>query len=146
MTTHTMKYASLLMMALASAGCVGADEDPATEAQSVDTAPLAARPASADFGAVAVGTTATQHITLTNTGRAPIDVSDVTYTATFPPDPCRAVLIQPCIRPGESTTLDVTCAPTTATAFGGRVAIRYQSASSGYALTVSVSGYGAARR
>lgn len=132
------------MAAMASAGCGGVD-DAATGAQSVDTSPLAARPTSADFGAVAVGSTATRTVTLTNTGRAPVDVLDVTYVATFPPDPCRAVVIQPCVRPGESTALVVTCAPTSATPFGGRVAVRYHSGSDDDVLSVSVSGYGAAR-
>jgi len=54
------------------------------------------------------------------------------------------VLLQPCIRPGESATLTVTCAPTAAGPFGGRVAVRYAIGGSDYALSVSVSG--AARR
>ena len=144
MTMHTFRL-GVLMAAMASAGCGGADEDAATGAQPVDTSPLVARPASADFGAVAVGSTATRSVTLINAGRAPVDVIDATYAATFPPDPCRAVVLQPCIRPGESAALVVTCAPTAATPFGGRVAVRYHSGSDDHVLSVSVSGYGATR-
>ncbi len=144
-TMHSMMFCALAAMSARSlTACGAAPEDPAAEAQAVDTAPLAACPAAVDFGTVAAGVATTRSVTLTNLGRADADVAEVTFVSAFPPDPCRAVLLQPCIRPGESVTLAVTCAPTAAGPFGGRVAVRYASGGSDYALSVSVSG--AARR
>lgn len=129
-----------VVVACSLAGCGAAVDDPSAQAQAADTAPLAARPSALDFGTVAAGATVTQSTALTNVSRANVDVTSVTFVSAFPPDPCRAVLIQPCIRPGESVPLAVTCSPTAAGAFGGRVAVGYVSNGVSYVLSVSVSG------
>lgn len=134
---------ALAMAALACVGCANTDDDLGAEAQALDTAPLVARATRIDFGAVAVGATATRSVGLLNNSREVIDVTDVTFTSAFPPDPCRAVVLQPCIRPGESTALEVTCSPTAPGDFGGRVTLRYHHGSEFRSLTVSVSGQGA---
>lgn len=145
MTRHAMWMGALAMLAVGSAGCGGAGEDPSSEVQAVEAQPLVARPASLDLGAVPVGTTTTQRVALLNNGRDVVDVTDVTFVASFPPDPCRAVVIQPCIRPGETTSLAVTCSPTTAGSFGGRVAISYHSGTASYVLSVAVTGSATSR-
>ena len=140
MTKHSMKLGFLTLVARSIVGCSGAPDDLATETQAFDTAPLIARPTAIDFGVVVSGSTVTRSVTLLNNGRAVLDITDVTSNTTFPPDPCRAVVIQPCIRPGETTTLEVTCAPTTAGVFGGRVALRYRSGVDDLVLSIPVSG------
>lgn len=130
----------ILVWSLAVAGCGGAGDGVSSEAQSVDSAGLIARPSSLDFGAVAVGASATQTAALINNSR---DVMDITNL--FPPDPCRAVVIQPCIRPGDSASLVVTCSPASSGAFSGRVAVHYHHGSESEVLYGSVSGRGAAR-
>ena len=143
MNRHPVTHGFLLAAALATVGCGSADDGLGSAAQAVDTGPLVARPASADFGAVTVGTTATRSVTLTNTGREVVDVTNVSVTSNFPPDPCRAVVLQPCFRPGDTTTLEITCSPTTATDFSGRVAITYHVGSGYQVLSVPVAGVGA---
>jgi hypothetical protein len=140
MRTHSKWAGALVMTALAGVGCSASEADLASEAQALDTPALVARSSTLDLGAVAIGSTVTGRVSLTNIGRDVVDVTDVTFTSAFPPDPCRAVVIQPCIRPGESTSLEVTCAPTVAGPFGGRVAIAYQDASDSRVLSVSVTG------
>lgn len=136
-THHTLGL--LALMALTPIGCGG--QAPTAEAlQPVDTLDLVARPSALDFGSIAVGSASTQNATLTNTGREQMDVTGV-----FPPDPCRAVLLQPCIRPGESTALSVTCAPSVAGAFRGTVSIRYQSRAGAFERLVPVSGLAVTR-
>jgi trimeric autotransporter adhesin len=142
----TTKFAAVFGVLVALTGCGGALEEASSGAQAVEGASLAARPSTADFATIAVGTSATRSVTLTNTGRAPVDVVSVTYSADFPPDPCRAVVLQPCIRPGESTTLTVTCSPTTAGSLAGRVAVAYHTGDSTLTLSVPVTGDAATRR
>mgnify|MGYP003375241373 CR=1 FL=1 len=132
-----------VVAALAGGGCGAPGDELGSEAQALDTAPLVARPTSVDLGAVAVGSTATQRVTLFNSGRDEVDVAEVTFSSAFPPDPCRAVVIQPCIRPGESTTLELSCTPSAVGPFGGRVAIAYHSSAGDRVLSVSVTGQAA---
>jgi hypothetical protein len=143
-TTRRSAWGWIVVATLA--GCGGAGDGLGSEAQAVDAAPLAARPASAEFGAMAIGSTATKRVTLTNTGTQVVDIVDVSVSSAFPPDPCRAVVIQPCIRPGESTTLEVSCAPTAPGSLQGRVALSYRSGADAQALTVPISGEGVSPR
>lgn len=142
----TSRIATLgALIALAGYGCIGTPDPVASEVQSLDTPPLVARSESIDFGAIAVGSTATRSVALLNNGTEVVDVTDVTYSGAFPPDPCRAVVIQPCVFPGQTTALEVTCAPTTAGAFSGRVAVRYHAGSEFRVLTVAVAGQAVTR-
>ena len=143
--THTTKLALRLIVALAGPGCVGGAEDIASASQALDTAPLAARSSTLDLGSVAVGSTVTGSVALTDVSRDVVDVVDITVDDSFPPDPCRAVVIQPCIFPGQTTALEVTCAPTAAGNFGGRVTVRYHAGSQYYTLAVALSGSAVAR-
>ena len=142
---HNATVRVLMVMALSAFGCVGGADSVASETQALGTDPLAARPSSIDFGTVAVGSTVTASVALSDVGTDVVDVTDVTYSGTFPPDPCRAVVIQPCIFPGQTTTLEVTCSAAAAGNFGGRVAVRYHAGSDFHLLTVPVSGIAATR-
>ena len=135
----------MAVMTTMAIGCGAPEPDgnpAASVAQAVTVGPLAARPDTVDFGKVAVGVAARQSVTLVNTGTATVDITAVTSTATFPPDPCRPILIQPCIRPGESTTLAIECAPTAIGLFGGHVDLAYKSGLDTFSLSVPYSGTG----
>lgn len=140
MTRHPTWARAIALVSLAALGCSATEEDLASTTQALDTPPLVARSSTLDFGAVAVGSTSTRSVTLLNNGLDVVDVTRVMFASAFPPDPCRAVVLQPCIRPGESTTLEVTCAPSAAGPFGGRVYVAYHSGADDRGLAVSVTG------
>ena len=112
----TTSFAALLVLALT--GCIDSgatgDIDQSIDISNEDG--LVASPAKLDFGGVAVGAQRTLPITITN-------ASDVQVQCDFfqPSDPTIEVsqswLHQ--LPPGDSITIDVTFAPTTAGAFTG---------------------------
>ena len=133
-------------VAVAAAGCV---DDPASLSEGLSQ-PLAATPRAVDYGTFAAGTTATARVVLTNQSRTTVDISAIQLVPPdscfppdpcYPPDPCRIELIQPCIRPGDSTTLTVSCTPTVAGALDFRASIDYTQPGGGaYRLSVPFHG------
>jgi len=130
-----MKFTAALATALALGGC-GAPDSTTEGAQPIENGELVASPESVALGRVAVGAEVRASVRLTNRGGYTVDVTRV-----LPPRPCRAVLIVPCIRPGETVALALTCAPTAAGAFGGDLALTYRNGSrDDQTLRVPVSG------
>jgi hypothetical protein len=100
-------------------------------------------PASVDFGAVAVGATATETVTLSNPigSTGPLDVTALSATGTgfsIPTPPALPVTLDP----GESITVDVAFAPTATGAHAGSLDATHTGASS--PLSIPLSGDGSA--
>jgi hypothetical protein len=106
---------------------------------SAAVATLSVNATSIPFGNVLVNTTATQSITMTSTGTAPVTISGATLTGagfTLPGAKFPATL-----NPNQETTLDVEFDPTAAGAATGQLIIASNS-STGAASAVSLSGTG----
>lgn len=122
MSKNTLiKITAALATALALGGCGAPDGALAAGAQPIEEGELVASPESVALGRVAVGAEVRADLRLTNRGGYTVDVTRV-----LPPGPCRAVLLVPCIRPGETVSLALACAPTAAGVFGGDLTLRYR--------------------
>ena len=88
------------------------------------------------FGSVAVNATATNTLTITNTGNSPVTVSGITYPAGF-----SGSFTGP-IGPGSTQKVTVTFAPTATTSYGGSISV--VSNATGSPSTIPVSGTGIA--
>lgn len=119
-----VKVTAALLAALSLAGCGAPDGPLGANAQPIENGELVADPASVSLGRVAVGSEARASVRLTNRGGYTVDVTRV-----LPPGPCRAVLVQPCVRPGETVEMTVACAPTAPGDFRGDVALTYRNGS-----------------
>ena len=99
---------------------------------------LTVSPTSVPFGAVNVGETSTQTVTLTNNGSAPLTISSVAYTGSG-----SVTITQPgslTLAAGASTTMTATFAPAAAGAATGTITIT--SNAPGSPVTVAVTGTG----
>ena len=139
-------FAAALGFVVFAAGCV---DDPASLSEELNQ-PLAATPRAIDYGTFAHGTTASARVVLTNQGRAEINIDTIQLfppdpcyppDPCFVPDPCRIELIAPCVRPGDSTTLIVSCTPTAAGSLDFSAGIEYTQRGGGaYRLSVPFHG------
>lgn len=154
-------YLAAAAALLGLVGCAELDptdptDTPDTENAALARGSLAATPISADFGRVIVGRTAGLAVTLTNRGTTEIIINNVAIG--YPPDPyvppdpyhnppgdLTARLIVPCVRPGASTTLQLTFAPTAVEDLVANVDLSYTTSTGlAYRLTVPASGWGIA--
>ena len=98
--------------------------------------PLSAAPTSVAFGSIAVGSTANQNVTLTNSGGVTETISAVTapaapFTASLP-------ATQTTVAPGSSVAIPVGFAPTAAGSFGSSLSVTSTSGT----VTVPLTGTG----
>ncbi len=128
LTSLTMIAAVAASVSLAACGS-GPGEATVQATSALEDSPLVVTPLPVRFGVIRAGTTATEIVTVTNRGTTEIDITSIA----FPPDPCRAELlgdpapgeIVPCVLPGESRRLAVTCAPARPGDFGGTVGLNF---------------------
>ena len=98
---------------------------------------LSANPASISFGNMAIGSSAAVAVTLSNTGTAAVSITGSSITGTgF----SMSTLAAQTLNPGQTTSFNVTFAPTTATSATGSVSIT--SNAPGSSLTIALSGTG----
>lgn len=134
--TRSIKLLAGLVSALALGGCAPEEGAPVAEgAQAIEGAALVATPASFDFGRVPINSTAQTTFRITNRSAYMVDVTDI-----FPPGPCRPNLIIPCVRPGETTSLNLACTPATLGSFGGTMVLDYQVNGAPGSLRIPVAG------
>jgi hypothetical protein len=90
-----------------------------------------------------------KQVTLTNSGTTDVNITQISLVPPdpcsppdpcTPPDPCRVELIIPCIAPGESTTLTLTCTPPVAGTFGFSTRVAYRTGRTTSALSIPVFG------
>lgn len=145
MSTHKLlAVAFTLTIAFLGAlltGC-GTTGDAATSTPPPPASPasLAASPASADFGSVLVGTTASRTVTLTNSGGSTANITAVNSSnSSFG---VASLALPATVPPGGSFDVSLTFSPTSAGAASGTVS--FVSNASNSPTTVSVSGTGTA--
>lgn len=110
-------------------------------AGSTATVQLGAKPANLNFNTVTVGSSASLTSTLTNVGNSNIDISGVTVTGTNVTT--SGVSTGTILTPGQSTTLNVTFAPTKTEVLSG-ASVKVASNTPNSPTTISVSGTGQA--
>jgi hypothetical protein len=99
---------------------------------------LTANPTSVNFGNVNLGNTASSSVTLTNTGNSNLTISSVTVTgAGFSASGVTAGQI---LTPGQSATLNVAFAPTSAGSVTGSVSVASNATNSPTAIALSGTG------
>ena len=121
----------------ASAG--GSSRSFAIELSPPGTSTLSTNATSVAFGSVEVGTAATQDITLTSTGTAPVTISGATLTGSSFTTPGAAFPIT--LNPGQTATLNVQFKPASTGAVTGDLTISSNS-STGSTSVISLSGTG----
>ena len=99
---------------------------------------LTLNPASLDFGDVAVGSSSTQTVTLTNSGDASVTISQADLTGTG--FSVNSILLT--LAAGQTTTFDVTFAPATSGSASGSLSLISDAANS--PTTLSLAGNGVA--
>ena len=97
---------------------------------------LSASPASLSFGSLTTGTSATQSVTVTNTGNSSVSISQ--FSASGTGYTTSAVALPLSLAAGQSTSFSVTFAPTLTGSLSGSVTVVSNAASS--PLIVSLSG------
>lgn len=102
------------------------------------TVQLSASPTSLNFGSITPGTSATQSVTLTNTGNSSVSLSQISASGAGFSDSGFALPLT--LAAGQSTTLNATFAPTTSGSFSGKVTVTSNAANSPLAVTLSGSG------
>lgn len=98
---------------------------------------LGANPASVSFGNVNIGSSPSQNVTITNTGNSNVTISSVTPSGTGVT--ATGIAGSTTLTPGQTGTLVVKFAPTTATTVNGSVKL---TTTQGAGLTVAVTGTG----
>jgi Abnormal spindle-like microcephaly-assoc'd, ASPM-SPD-2-Hydin len=97
---------------------------------------LSASPASLSFASLATGTSASQSITVTNTGNSAVAISQITASgAGFSTN---SVSLPISLAAGQSTSISVTCAPASAGTLTGSLTVTSNAANS--PLTVALTG------
>ena len=119
----------------------------AIEIVSTEPAPgeLAATPSSVDYGDVVVGDTATEQVTLTNrgeTGDQTISVDSVDVTGANATEFSQDFSGSTTLSPGESTTVDVTFAPTSTGSKSASLDVTHNATNTTSPLSVGLSGNG----
>jgi hypothetical protein len=99
---------------------------------------LAVSPPNLAFGNVTVGTTSSQHVTLTNSGNSNVTISGVTVSGTG--FSASGVSSGAMLTPNQTATLSVLFAPTGAAADSGSVSISSNAANSPQAISLSGAG------
>jgi hypothetical protein len=103
------------------------------------TLQLAASPASLSFGSLTTGTSATQTVTISNTGNSSISISQVTASGTG--YKTSAISLPLSLAAGQSTSFGVTFTPASAGSLPGSVTIVSNATNS--PLVIALSGTGA---
>ena len=102
------------------------------------TPSLSVTPSAVAFGAVAVGATATQNVTITNTGGTTINLASVTYTGNAS---ITASAVAPgALAPGATRTTTLTFAPTAVGAVTGTLTVTSDAPGSPVAVAISGTG------
>jgi hypothetical protein len=125
-------------------GCsakIGSAASSTTTEQNVSTSTLNVDPAAVAFGNVAVDTPATQTVTLTSAGNAPVTVTAAAVSG--PGFTLQAAALPVTLDPGQSATLSVQFDPTVAGSAAGQLTIA-SDASAGATRTIALSGVGTA--
>jgi Abnormal spindle-like microcephaly-assoc'd, ASPM-SPD-2-Hydin len=99
---------------------------------------LKAAPTSLSFGSLATGTSATQSVTLTNTGNSSVSVSKISVSGTG--FTATGFTVPIALAAGQSTSFSMTFDPTTSGSFPGSVTVTGNAANS--PLVISLSGSG----
>ena len=131
--------------AYASVGC-GGFASPAVGSSgsgSPPTANLGANPATLTFGNVTVGTTSTQKVVLTNTGQASLTVSAANLSGSA--FSITGLVLPLTLAPGQSTSVNVSFAPTSAGNSSGSVSVVNNGPVSPVLVSLSGVGIGAAQ-
>ena len=102
------------------------------------TGQLQANATSLSFGNVSTGSSSTQHVTLTNTGTAAVQISSITATGVG--FSTNGITFPWTLNPSATATLNVVFAPTVAGSVTGN--IKVNSDASGSPLTITLSGTG----
>lgn len=101
---------------------------------------LSASPVSLSFGTLTTGTSATQNLTLTNTGNSAVSISQIVASGTG--FSAGSIALPISLAAGQSTSLSVAFAPASTGSLAGSVTVTSNAANS--PLTVTLSGTGAA--
>ena len=99
---------------------------------------LSASPTSLNFGSITTGATATQSVTLTNSGNSSVSLSQIGISGTGFNNSGFALPLT--LAPGQATSLNATFAPTTSGNFSGSVNITSNATNSPLAVSLSGSG------
>lgn len=109
--------------------------------------PLAAEPRTVELGTIAVGREMRVDVVLTNRGESELQLASVDLESFSPDCPlfdairsCRASLIAPCVRPGDSTTMTLTCSPDVAGEMNFGIGVRYSDGRTAFELDVPTHG------
>ena len=142
---HACDLALWMVLALAGcttlAGCGGGSANSASKQSSGTGAPqLVAAPASIDFGAVTMGTKATQSITISNPGTASVTVGQASTSATT--FNITGLTVPLAIAPGQASTFSIEFAPAAAGPVSSHLSLMNNSATS--PVVVSLTGVGTA--
>jgi hypothetical protein len=97
---------------------------------------LSASPTSLAFGSLATGASASQSITVTNTGNSTVTISQI--SASGSPFSANSTSLPVTLAAGQSTSLGVTCTPASAGTFAGSVTVTSSATNS--PLTVALTG------
>jgi hypothetical protein len=140
---HYLSFSLLLVAAITSSGCVGIATSKAANTSAQSDAgggahALSASPSSLTFGNIAVGTTSSLGVILTNSGRTTISISSVSVSGAG--INASGIPTGTILNPGQSTTLTVRFAPAALGLVNGGVSIA--STASNSLLTLSVTGTG----
>lgn len=130
-----------ILIAIGMGGCVGyaGSVGPSGGGANKSTpGTVAATPGSVNFGSVAIGSTSSQSVSLTNPSRAAVVISNLTSSsAAFVPSGLTFPLN---LAPGQSTAFHVAFQPRTAGDFSGTIAVANDANSSATLIGVSGSG------
>lgn len=99
---------------------------------------LAASPTTVDFGSVAIGSTATKQISLTNTGNKTVQISQI--GSIWPSFSVSGITLPVSVTPGQTVVINATFAPTELGSLAGTIAIASDAQDS--FVTVNLSGVG----
>jgi hypothetical protein len=99
---------------------------------------LSASPSSISFGSITTGTSATQSVTLANTGNSSVSLSQISVNGAGFSDAGFALPLT--LAAGQSTSFSVTFAPTTIGSLSGSVAVTSNATNSPLAILLSGSG------
>src|SRR5258708_1666693 len=141
--THVAALGLLLFAILSSSGCIGLTGAPKVASGQQSTpgaATITVEPASVSFGSVALGSTASQSVTITNSGGSNLKVTQASTTAAGVT--ITGISLPLTIEAGKQSTFDVIFAPKKAGALSGKVSVMSDISSS--PSTVSLSGTGMA--
>lgn len=144
MESHASRFAQVMTLGIAalmfvSAGCSGGKSSPSPATTQAASGQLSASPASIAFGSVALNTTTTQHVQLSNPGASSVTVSSATING--PGFSVTGLSVPQTLASGQSLTFSVIFDPSSPGSAAGSVQITATDATS--PLTIGLTGTGA---